>query len=72
MAIVSRDGKRLIATASQPALYLFQNMEYSCIHSAQSLGALAPGEKGRALTRVYLVEAPLREWHARMKRELHP
>lgn len=70
MAISSRDGKRLVATASRPALYLFQNMEYSCIHSAQSLGALAPGETGRALTRVYFVEATLPEWHTRMRREL--
>ncbi len=72
MAIVSRGGKRLIATVSQPALYLFQNREYSCIHSGQSLGALAPGETGRALTRVYFVEGTLREWHARMRGELQP
>jgi hypothetical protein len=70
LAIQSGDGKRLMATVSKPALYLFQNMEYSCIHSAPDLGALAPGETGSALTRVYFVESSVEEWHARMRGEL--
>ena len=32
MAMVSRDGKRLVATVSKPGLFLFQNREFSCIH----------------------------------------
>ncbi len=69
MAIRARDGKHLLATVSKPALYTFQNREYSCIHSAPTFGALKPGETGTALTRVYFVEATVEEWYNRMKAE---
>lgn len=72
LAIRSRDGTRLAAVASKPALFLFQNMEYSCIHSAPSFGALSPGQTGEALTRIYLVEASLGDWYTRMRREFAP
>jgi hypothetical protein len=65
----SRDGDRLVAVVSKPALYLFQNMEYSCIHSGPGFGALEPGETGESITRIYLVEAKLEDWYERMKRE---
>lgn len=70
MAIASRDGTRLVAAASRPALFLFQNMEYSCIHAAQSLGRLAPGEQGEALTRLYFVELSLERWYERLRVEM--
>ncbi len=70
MAIQSRDGKRLVATVSRPALFLFQNMEYSCIHSATSFGRLSPGETRRATNTLYFVEASLKEWHKRMTKAL--
>jgi len=70
MAIQSRDGKRLVATVSKPALFLFQNMEYSCIHSAAGFGRLEPGQTAEAVNRVYCVEAPLEAWHKRMKADL--
>jgi hypothetical protein len=66
MAIQSRDGARLVAVVSRPAMFLFQNMEYSCIHSAVDLGSLQPGQSGRGMTRVYLVEASLEQWYDRM------
>ena len=67
MAIQSRDGKRLVATASKPALFLFQNMEYSCIHSATGFGPLKPGESAEAVNRVYFVETSIEAWHKRMQ-----
>jgi len=70
MAIAAPDGRRLVAAASRPALFLFQNMEYSCIHSGPDFGLLAPGATARALTRLYFVAASLGEWHARVQREL--
>ncbi len=70
LAIVARDGARLMAAVSRPALFLFQNMEYSCIHSAAGFGALGPGETGCAKTRLYLVQSSLPTWYARMKAEL--
>ncbi len=69
IAIQARDGKHMVAVVSKPALYTFQNREYSCIHSAPTFGSLGPGETGTALTRVYFVEATLEDWYSRMKKE---
>ena len=70
MAIRTRDDKRMVAVVSKPALYTFQNREYSCIHSAPTFGALGPGETGTAFSRIYFVEASLEEWYKRMVSEL--
>ncbi len=70
MAIVAPDGKRLAATVSKPALFLFQNMEYSCIHSAPTFGTMQPGQTAKALTRLYFVRLSLEKWYARMKQEM--
>ena len=70
LAVESRDGERLVATASKPALFLFQNMEYSCIHASPGFGPLEPGETGKALNKVYFVEASLQDWYDRMKADL--
>ena len=69
MAIKSRDEKRLVAIASKPALFTFQNREYSCIHSCPSFGKLAPNETGNALVRLYFVESNIEDWHKRMESE---
>ena len=66
MAIRTRDDRRMVAVVSKPALYTFQNREYSCIHSAPSFGDLGPGEKGAAFSRIYFVEATLEKWYERM------
>jgi hypothetical protein len=70
LAVSSRDGRRLVAAVSKPALFLFQNCEFACIHSAPGFGRLAPGQSARALTRLYFVEDSLRGWYARMRAEL--
>ena len=70
LAIQSRDGKRLAAVASKAALFLFQNMEYSCIHSAPGFGPMAPGETREAWTRCYFVEATVAGWRERMRKEM--
>lgn len=70
MAIQSRNGSNLVAVVSRPALYTFQNREYSCIHSASAFGPLKPGESGSALTRIYFVESDLESWYDRMIREM--
>lgn len=70
LAIQSRGGSRLAAVVSNPASFLFQNSEYSCIHSCPSFGALNPGQTGQALTRIYLVRAALTDWYQRMKVEM--
>jgi len=69
MAIQTNDEKRLLAVVSKPSLFLFQNMEYSCIHSAPGFGRLAPGETGRAWTRIYFLETSLEAWHNRVRSE---
>ena len=70
MAMVSRDGKKLAATVSKPGLFLFQNREYSCIHCGTGFGELKPGQSAEAVNKTYFVEAPLADWHQRMKAEL--
>lgn len=69
LAIASLSSRSLMAVTSHPALFLFHNLEYSCIHAAQSLGALKPGQRGQALTRAYFTEMPLEDWYVRMKAE---
>ncbi len=71
IAITDVEGRRLVAAVSRPALFLFQNMEYSCIHSGAGFDSLAPGETGEAITRLYFVESTLDEWYHRMIREMH-
>ena len=65
IAIQSRDGKYVTGVAAQPALFLFQNSEYSCIHSCPTFGALKPGETGRALTRHYFLEGDINDLRKR-------
>ena len=71
MAIVTRDGKRLVATVSKPGLFLFQNREYACIHCGTGFGEMKPGQTATAINKVYFVEATLAGWHQRMQAELH-
>ena len=61
IAIESQDGRCSVATVSRPALFLFQNMEYSCIHSACGFGALEPGQRGSAVNRVFALARPVRD-----------
>ncbi len=70
MAIQSRDGKGLVATVSKPALFLFQNIEYSCIHSGTGFGPLKPGETGHGINKCYFVRSSIEEWHGRMLNDL--
>ena len=70
MAIESKDRKRVIAIATKPCLYLFQNMEFSCIHAASGFGPLEPGQSGKSLTRLWFVRQSIHEWYARMNREM--
>lgn len=70
MAVVARDGRRLVATASKPCLYLFQNLEYSCIHAACGFGPMAPGQTATALNRTWFFQGSLTDWYARYRREL--
>ena len=70
LAIQSRDGKKLVAAVSKPALFTFQNLEYSCIHSSPTFGPLDPGQTGRAFSRLYFVEATVDKWYARMTKDM--
>ena len=56
LAARSRDGKHILAVSCDRPLYLFNNLEYSCIHCCPSFGALKPGEEGGAFHRVYILK----------------
>lgn len=70
LAIQSRIGNRVAASVSKPALFLFQNMEFSCIHAGPSFGTMNPGQTREALTRLYLVRSTLADWYQRMTAEM--
>lgn len=70
IAVTSRDRKKLVATVARPALFLFQNMEYGCIHSGTGFGALAPGEAGEGRSLVYAAEGSIEAWYERMRRDI--
>ena len=71
LLIRSWDRKHLVAVASDRPLFLFANLEFSCIHCCPSFGALKPGEEGRALHRAYVLpDTNLAEFDTLLKREL--
>jgi len=61
IAMQSRDGKLVTGVASHPPLFLFQNAEYSCIHSCPTFGPLKPNETGKAVSRLYFLQGTARD-----------
>lgn len=55
LAVRSYDGKSFVAVTADKPLYLFQNLEFSCIHCCPTFGALGPNEQGTA-THYVLIE----------------
>lgn len=70
MAIVSRDGKRLVATTVKPGLFLFQNREYACMNCGLQFGTVHPGQSAHATNIIYFVADRLEAWYDRMKKDL--
>ncbi len=54
LAVRSYDGKHVVAVTADKPLFLFGNLEFSCIHCCPSFGALKPGEEGVATHRVFI------------------
>jgi len=54
LAVRSYDGKHVIAVTADKPLFLFSNLEFSCIHCCPSFGPLRPGEEGVATHRVFI------------------
>lgn len=69
LAIEARDESGLVAVAAEPPFMLFQNSEYSCIHSDPGFGTLLPGETSTATTRIYLVTQDIEKWYSRYRQE---
>ena len=55
IAVRSWDGRHLVVVTSDSPLFLFSNLEFSCVHSCPSFGRLEPGETGSALNRIYVL-----------------
>ena len=71
LVIRSWDGKHLAVVTSDRPLFLFANLEFSCIHCCPSFGALKPGEEGRALHRAYVLpDTSLADFDTLLQREL--
>ena len=70
LAIVSHDKRHVLAVATDRPYFLFQNCEYSCIHSCPTMGRLEPGQQGTSRTRVYLLrDTPLDEFYKRYRKD---
>ncbi|MFQ5808831.1 MAG: hypothetical protein ACE5JM_04340 [Armatimonadota bacterium] len=69
IAIQSRDGRLVTGVAARPALFLFHNAEYSCIHSCPTFGPLKPNETGKALTRHYFLQGTIEDLRKRYDRD---
>jgi len=68
LAVRSRCEKHLIAVTADKPLFLFNNLEFSCIHCCPAFGALKPGEEGHAFHRVFICKnTGLSELTAKLK-----
>jgi len=56
LAVQSYDKRHMVAVTADEPLFLFGNLEFSCIHCCPSFGALGPGEQGTATHRVFFCE----------------
>ena len=64
---ISEDGRSHMAATSQDALFLFDNLDRCCIHSATSFGEIGPNEKSSTVARLYLAQGGLDEFLARFQ-----
>lgn len=48
LAVRSYDGKHVIAVSASSPLFLFANLEFSCIHCCPTFGPLQPDQEGAA------------------------
>ncbi|MHC4442988.1 MAG: hypothetical protein ACYTF1_18995 [Planctomycetota bacterium] len=55
-AVRSYDGKSVTAVTADKSLYLFHNLEYSCIHCCPGFGPLQPGQQAEVTNRVFIVK----------------
>ncbi len=67
IATISEDGKSHMAATSLDALFLFDNLDRCCIHSATSFGDIGPKEKSSTVARLYLAQGGLGEFLARFQ-----
>jgi hypothetical protein len=54
LAVRSWDGESVIAVSSDKPLFLFNNLEFSCVHCCPAFGALEPGQTGEAFHRAFI------------------
>lgn len=62
---LSEDGDAYMAATSPKALFLFDNLDRCCIHSAPTLGDVDPGEEASVQVRLYLAKGSLEDFLAR-------
>lgn len=67
LAIVSKNRQGVMAVASRNPLYLFNNLEYSCIHACPNFGRPVPGNSAPAFTRLYVMRGDLESFYKRFR-----
>lgn len=55
IAVRSWDHGHLVVVTSDKPLFLFSNLEFSCVHCCPGFGTLEPGEMGIAVNRIYVL-----------------
>jgi hypothetical protein len=64
---IAEDGQSHMAATSPDALFLFNNLDRCCIHSATNFGDIAPGESSSTVARLYLARGGLDVFLARFQ-----
>ena len=67
---MSSSGHTYMAATSPRTLYLFNNLEFTCIHAAPTFGDIPSGGTSSLTCRFYLAEGDMQDFFQRFKRDL--
>ena len=69
LVTLSESGNSYMAATSPNTLYLFNNLEFTCIHAAPTFGDIGPGESSTLTTRFYFSEGGLDDFLKRFSKD---
>jgi hypothetical protein len=69
LVTLSESGKTYMAATSPNTLYLFNNLDFTCIHAAPTFGNIGPGESSSLTTRFYFSEGGLKDFLKRFNKD---
>ena len=69
LVTLSESGEAYMAAMSPNTLYLFNNLDFTCIHAAPTFGDIPAGESGTLTCRFYLAEGNLDDFIKRLGKD---